>query len=493
MAFKIINDTVINDSTDIRVDGMDVLVGDGDSSTKVMLQNVTLESSVDLATNLTTDDLPEGIINEYYTDAKVQAQIANEITANLLADTTYVDAGDATTLSDANTYADNGDAATLQSAQSYADSVVTSGTGNLTTDDIPEGANLYYTNSRVASYIGTTTLADEAFVTAEANAVAGTLSSQALTNAQNYTDGEIVTVTNTLQAYADQAEADAITTANSYTDTEVANLVDSAPATLDTLNELAAALGDDPNFATTLSNNIGTKVAKAGDTMTGALTLSGAPTSANHAATKAYVDSAVSTGTGALDTDSVPEGALNLYYTDARADARATLRINAATTDNISEGTNLYYTDARVQNVIDTNTAGFVTTDTTYTAGEGLNLTGTEFEMSGSYTGDFNVDGEIIATGDVTAYSDRALKRNIQTIENALDKVLAMRGVTYQKDEKDGLGVIAQEVEEVLPEVVRKDGYGMRSVAYGNIVGVLIEAIKEQQKQIEELKSKINK
>lgn len=508
MAFKIINDTVINDSTDIRVDGMDVLVGDGDSSTKVMLQNVTLESSVDLATNLTTDDLPEGIINEYYTDAKVQAQIANEITANLLADTTYVDAGDATTLSDANTYADNGDAATLQSAQSYADSVVTSGTGNLTTDDIPEGANLYYTNGRVASYIGTTTLADEAFVTAEANAVAGTLSSQALTNAQNYTDGEIVTVTNSLQAYADRAEADAISTsnnyadavaltaetnANTYTDTEVANLVDSAPATLDTLNELASALGDDPNFATTLSNNIGTKVAKAGDTMTGALTLSGAPTSANHAATKAYVDSAVSTGTGALDTDSVPEGALNLYYTDARADARATLRINAATTDNISEGTNLYYTDARVQNVIDTNTAGFVTTDTTYTAGEGLNLTGTEFAMSGSYTGDFNVDGEIIATGDVTAYSDRALKRNIQTIENALDKVIAMRGVTYQKDEKDGLGVIAQEVEEVLPEVVRQDQHGMRSVAYGNIVGVLIEAIKEQQKQIEELKSKINK
>ena len=100
--------------------------------------------------------------------------------------------------------------------------------------------------------------------------------------------------------------------------------------------------------------------------------------------------------------------------------------------------------------------------------------------------------GEITASGDITAYSDRALKRNIQTIENALDKVMAMRGVTYQKDEKDGVGVIAQEVEEVLPEVVKKDGYGMRSVAYGNMVGVLIEAIKEQQAQIEELKLKLN-
>ena len=56
-----------------------------------------------------------------------------------------------------------------------------------------------------------------------------------------------------------------------YTDTAVANLVDAAPGTLDTLNELAAALGDDPNFATTVTNNIATKVAKSGDTMTGAL------------------------------------------------------------------------------------------------------------------------------------------------------------------------------------------------------------------------------
>ena len=105
--------------------------------------------------------------------------------------------------------------------------------------------------------------------------------------------------------------------------------------------------------------------------------------------------------------------------------------------------------------------------------------------MSGSYTGDFT------ASGDVCAYSDRALKRNIETLQNGLDKVMNMRGVTFQKDGKESLGVIAQEVEEVLPEVVQQDTHGMRSVAYGNIVGVLIEAIKEQQKQIEELKSKI--
>lgn len=61
------------------------------------------------------------------------------------------------------------------------------------------------------------------------------------------------------EAYADQAEADAITSSNSYTDTAIANLVDTAPATLDTLNELAAALGDDANFSTTVTNSLASK------------------------------------------------------------------------------------------------------------------------------------------------------------------------------------------------------------------------------------------
>lgn len=76
--------------------------------------------------------------------------------------------------------------------------------------------------------------------------------------------------------------------------TAVSNLVDGAPALLDTLNELAAAINDDASFATTITTAIGEKVAKAGDTMTGALVLSGDPTLALHAATKQYVDAEVS-------------------------------------------------------------------------------------------------------------------------------------------------------------------------------------------------------
>jgi hypothetical protein len=127
-----------------------------------------------------------------------------------------------------------------------------------------------------------------------------------------------------------------------------------------------------------------------------------------------------------------------------------------------------------------------------------VNVTGDT--MTGSLTigtivgsaGTLNVTGNITATGEVTAYSDRRFKHNIATIDNALDKVVALRGVNYEKDDRYSMGVIAQEVEAVIPEVVYTDAEGMKSVAYGNIVGVLIEAIKEQQQQIADLKKQLD-
>lgn len=112
--------------------------------------------------------------------------------------------------------------------------------------------------------------------------------------------------------------------------------------------------------------------------------------------------------------------------------------------------------------------------------------------------------GNVTATGNVTAYSDIRLKKDIKPLEGALAKVLQLRGVQYtRKDTKQKeIGVIAQEVENILPEVVHisdataqekdKEEYtDIRSVDYGRMVSVLIEAIKEQQAQIEELKEKL--
>jgi hypothetical protein len=99
--------------------------------------------------------------------------------------------------------------------------------------------------------------------------------------------------------------------------------------------------------------------------------------------------------------------------------------------------------------------------------------------------------GNLTAAGNVTAYSDAKIKKNVVTIRDALDKVKAMRGVFYTNinTDVDGMGVIAQEVLKVCPQAVQ-DNNGMLSVAYGNLVGVLIEAVKELSGKVAALESK---
>ena len=102
----------------------------------------------------------------------------------------------------------------------------------------------------------------------------------------------------------------------------------------------------------------------------------------------------------------------------------------------------------------------------------------------------WTVNGDINAP-NFNSTSDKNLKENIQPITNAIDKVKAINGITFNfidKPERHA-GVIAQDVEEVLPEAVTTNSEGVKSVAYGNLVGLLIEAIKDQQTQIDELKS----
>ena len=120
---------------------------------------------------------------------------------------------------------------------------------------------------------------------------------------------------------------------------------------------------------------------------------------------------------------------------------------------------------------------------------------------------ELHVVGDIVATGDITAFysSDRRLKKDIESIPNAVDKVKQINGVSYAwndeylKDkELDGyfvrereVGVIAQEIEEVLPELVATRDNGYKAVKYDRLVALLIEAVKEQQQQIDELKAKL--
>jgi len=222
-----------------------------------------------ITTGSTTDDLDQGSTNLYFADELAVDAVATAI-------------GNGTHTNISITYNDE------------ANSISFSGSSPIsTTDDLTEGStNLYFTNQRALD------------ATSSAYDAAGSAST-AESNANSYTDDLI-----------GDATVDG-TSGNTVTDriaTAVSDLVSGAPALLDTLDELAAAINDDENFASTITTSIGEKVAKSGDTMTGFLTLSADPTANLHAATKQYVDSEVPD-----TTDDLTEGSTNLYFTDARA------------------------------------------------------------------------------------------------------------------------------------------------------------------------------
>lgn len=482
-----------------------------------------------------TDALAEGTTNLYYTNARVDARIASNTGASL-------DLSGKTTT-------DLAEGSNLYYTDARVDARISSNTGGSldlsgkTTTDLAEGTNLYYTDARV-----------------DARLSGGSLSS--------ITTGDI-TSTGDVTVGGDLTVSGTTTTIN----TNELNIGDN----IITLNS---------DETGTPSQNAGIEVER-GTSANVAIRWNEATDQwefSNDGTTYvAFGTSTTFTGT----TDGINEGTTNLYYTDARADARATLRINAATTDNISEGTgNLYYTDARVRtevegsnldmgsnnitttgkilfsnvytNVVDLPSAstyhgmfahvhgtgkGYYAhggnwvrlanyDELTFVTGSGLDLSqksttdlpeGTNLyftnarAISALTSADVQTDslgvgtaasgttGEIRATHDVTAYysSDANLKTNVVSIENALDKVKQIRGVEFDwtqeyiddKGGEDGyfvrkhdVGVIAQEVEAVLPEVVGTRENGTKAVRYDRMVALLVEAIKDQQSQIDELK-----
>jgi hypothetical protein len=110
------------------------------------------------------------------------------------------------------------------------------------------------------------------------------------------------------------------------------------------------------------------------------------------------------------------------------------------------------------------------------------------------------VNGPVAAFGNYVNLSDARYKTNIATLPNALDAILNLRGVTYDWKKSDfptmnfsegrQIGFVAQEVEKILPELVTTDANGYKSVAYANVVPVLVEAVKTQQKKIDTLETK---
>ena len=331
---------------------------------------------------------------------------------------------------------------------------------------------------------------------------------QAAKNSLSTSNGALVNgVIATTQAQSDNTTKVATT---AYVKTAVANVVDSAPAALDTLNELAAALGDDANYATTTATSIGTKLPKSGGQMTGNITMAGSQT----------VDGRDLSVDGSK-LDGIESGA-TADQTKSDIDA---LNINADQVDGL-----------HASQFLRSDTGDQANGDITFSGGSGavtvsggsdIRITGGAW--TGEYTGGIKIQpdggasyfqyhgnlyfrntsgnnrltldqsGNLTANGNVTAYSDARLKTDIHTINDALGICGKLRGVSYKwiKNGKPSIGVIAQEVEEIIPEVVLTnvdtnpetgETTEVKSVDYGKIVGVLINAINELKAEVDELK-----
>jgi len=264
-------------------------------------------------------------------------------------------------------------------------------------------------------------------------------------------------------------------------------------------------------------------------------------------------------GTRTLDSDAIGEGASNLYHTTARVRsaisftagsggynsstgvvtiptntnqltngagfATETFVTNAVagkdSTSEITEGTNLYFTDARAiaanASAIATAKSEAISTaasDATTKANaakpvagtgisvSGVTVTNTLSTSGGSIGGGISVSGAITATGEVTAYySDLRLKTNIVQIADALEKVEAINGVTFDPnetalglgiDDRHQMGVIAQEVEAVAPELVTASAFaGYKTVRYDKLTALLIEAVKELSAKVKTLEAQL--
>jgi hypothetical protein len=112
----------------------------------------------------------------------------------------------------------------------------------------------------------------------------------------------------------------------------------------------------------------------------------------------------------------------------------------------------------------------------------------------GKYFGKLDVVGGLFKNGvSVETISDIKVKTNIKPLQNCLEKVLNLQGVEYDRVdiERHEIGMIAQEVEKIVPDLVQEDSEGFKILHYKNVTALLVEAIKEQQKQIEELRGTV--
>ena len=358
--------------------------------------------------------------------------------------------------------------------------------GTLNTGVVSEGSNLYFTNARV--YANVTQLGYITSSSLSGYATNAQLSSYA-TNAQlaSYaTNAQLTSYATTANSLSQFASTTSLQLATLISDeTGSGALVFATSPTLVTPALGTPSSGNLTNctFPTFNQNTTGSAA-----TLTTSRNINGV---AFNGSADITVTAAAGTLSGATLASGVTASSLTSFGNSP-----------TLVTPNLGTPSAVVLTNASgTASALTANIANFinVTDDTTTNASRYIifanGTSGAITEQVSSTKLFFNPSTGLLTSTDYNSSSDKRLKKNIKTIENALDKVIALRGVSF--DWKEGsakaIGLIAQETEKVLPEIVSQDENGFLGIKYNNLIGVLVEAIKDQQEQINILKKQIEK
>jgi hypothetical protein len=368
-------------------------------------------------------------------------------------------------------------ATTLATARTI-NGTIFDGSANISfgTGSVAEGANLYFTDARAVS--------------ANTSAIA-TAKSEAIST----------------------ASADATSKANAAQAAAIAAVTGGAGAAFDTLKEIQDLMATDSELSSAISaiSNVpsATRLQTARTIQgvsfdgTAAITVVTAGTGISVSGTT--VTNSLSTSGGSIGGGiSTPGGSTSMipfYYANTAAFPSASASHGAIAHSH--DTGKMYFAHAGAWNML-ANNSDIPTNNNQLTNGAGYYSSGSAPSFGATSTGALSVTGGITATGEITAYySDANLKTNIQPIANALSKIEAIRGVTFDPnqtaldlgvDNTHQMGVIAQEVEAVAPELVVPSAYaGYKTVKYDKLTALLIEAVKELSAEVKNLKAQLNK
>jgi hypothetical protein len=459
--------TVVTAGTGISVSGTAVAV-DSTIATKSYV-----DSAVQGKDN--TDEITEGSTNQYFTTARARAVVSAS------GDLTYSSAtgvisftqnkawsvitGTPTTVA--------GYGITNAYTKTEVDSAITNAVaGKDNTDEITEGTtNKYYTDGRARAAVS----------------ASGSLSYNSSTGVFSYTTPSTSSISEGSNLY--------------YTDGRARAAVSAGTGI--SYNSSTGVITNTITNNNQLSNGAGyvTSSGVTAVTATGPVVSSGGTTPViSMAAATASVDGYM-TAAFASKLNGIAAGATNVTNTNQLTNGAG--YITGITSGNVT--TALGFTPYN-----STNPSGYVSSSGVTSVATGNGLTGGTItstgtlSLSGSYTGTWAVTGGITATGEVTAYfSDKNLKKDIVEIQDPIAKLMSIRGVTFRPNEtalalgitdKEEVGVIAQEVEAVLPQLVTPSAFaGYKTVKYDKLTALLVEAVKAQQLQIDALRAEIAK